>query len=91
MELVFLPVSSVLIIPTLSDIIKGFSLTLLEIKQSNKPFLTASDVAEVLCCDPHSIRLQAHDNPDALGFPVVVMRSRVRIPRKAFLSYIKED
>ncbi len=56
-----------------------------EIKSSNKDFLYAEDIQNVLDANPNTIRKQAHDNPTALGFPVVVCGTRVRIPRKPFI------
>lgn len=53
-------------------------------------FLTPQHVATVLCCDPNKVRMQARLNPSALGFPVTVMGSRVRIPRLPFIRYIRE-
>ena len=50
--------------------------------------LLLKDVAEVLGCDPQSIRDQARYRPDLLGFPVTVVRRRTYIPRVAFLRYI---
>lgn len=64
-------------------------MTLSEIKASDKPFLTASDVAEVLQSDPQLIRWQAKNGPARLGFPVTVIRSRVKIPRLAFINYME--
>lgn len=63
-------------------------MTLEEMKTSDKVFLTAEDVAPVLGCNPHSVRIQAACNPLALGFPVTVIGNRVKIPRMAFLRYI---
>lgn len=65
-------------------------MTLTEIRASNEPFLRPVDVAEVLGCTPQSIRLQAREYPEALGFPVVVLGTRTRIPRKPFLAFIGE-
>lgn len=65
-------------------------MTVAEMKSSRKPFLTPADVAEILECNPHSIRVAAKENPDTLGFPVTVLSSRVRIPRIPFLRYIGE-
>lgn len=65
-------------------------MTLAEIWASDKVMLLASDVAPVLGCDPHSIRLQAREFPEALGFPVVVIGNRTLIPRKPFLAYLGE-
>lgn len=61
-------------------------MTLEEIKNSDKTVLTPGDVAPVLHCDPQWIRLAARERPDLLGFPVIVMRSRTKIPRIAFLE-----
>lgn len=65
-------------------------MTLSEIRSSDKTMLLASDVAPVLGCDPHSIRLQAREYPESLGFPVVVIGNRTLIPRKPFLAYLGE-
>ena len=65
-------------------------MTLAEMKVSDKTMLLASDVAPVLGCDPHSIRIQAREYPEQLGFPVVVIGNRTLIPRKPFLAYLGE-
>ena len=61
------------------------------IKGSDKTMLLAADVASVLGCDPHSIRIQAREYPEQLGFPVVVIGHRTLIPRKAFLRFMGEE
>jgi hypothetical protein len=38
--------------------------------------------------DPQYIRDVARANPDALGFPVIVIKHRVKIPRVPFLEYL---
>ena len=63
-------------------------MTLEQIRRSAKAVLIPTDVAEVLGCDPQSIRDQARNRPDLLGFPVTVFRRRTYIPRVAFLRYI---
>ena len=65
-------------------------MTLAEIRQSDAALLSASDVAEVLESDPQDIRQQAKEDPAKLGFPVVVIGSRVKIPRRAFLAFFGE-
>ena len=65
-------------------------MTLEQIKTSDKVFLTPGDIAPVLRCDPHTLRMQAHADPAKLGFPVTVMGSRIKINRKAFLEYLGE-
>lgn len=60
-------------------------MTLEEIEAIPRQILTAADVAPFLECDPNVIRGQAQRDPVALGFPVVVMGSRVKIPKAAFV------
>lgn len=66
-------------------------MTLEEIKQSDAVFLTPADVAPVIGCDPNFIRRAAHDRPELIGFPVCVIGTRTRIPRKPFLQFIGEN
>lgn len=63
-------------------------MTLEQIRQSAKAVLIPTDIARVLGCAPQSIRDQARNRPDLLGFPVTVVRRRTYIPRVAFLRYI---
>lgn len=65
-------------------------MTVQEMQNSPERWLTPADVAEVLECDPNVIRRQAQTNPELLGFPVVVLCSRVKILRKGFLDFIGE-
>ena len=59
-----------------------------EMLKSDKAFLLTEDVAELLGCKPHSINVQAQQDPAKLGFPVCVTGSRVRIPRLGFLHWM---
>lgn len=63
-------------------------MTISEIIASEKLFLTPTDVSPVIGVDAQSIRDQAHKDPFMLGFPVVVVGTRTRIPRIPFLHYI---
>ena len=63
-------------------------MTLNELKASDKVMLTPADVAPILHCDPHAIRLCARSYPQNLGFPVSVIRSRTLIPREGFLNWL---
>lgn len=56
---------------------------------SKKFFLLPYEAARLLHCDPQLLREQAHRDPRALGFPVVVIGRRVRIPRAAFMDYLE--
>lgn len=64
-------------------------MTLSEMKQSDKAFLTPAEISEVLQCDPQIIRWQARNAPARLGFPVVVIRSRTKIPRIPFIKFME--
>lgn len=65
-------------------------MTLKDMIQSDKPFITPQDVADVLQCSEQIIRIQARDNPEALGFPVIRVGNRTKIPRKAFIRFMGE-
>ena len=62
-------------------------MTIEEIRQSDKLLLTPADIAPVLGCDPQLIRVQAHTAPERLGFPVVVVGTRTKIPRIPFIEF----
>lgn len=66
-------------------------MTINEIRKSDATWLTPSDIAEVLECDPNTIRAQAQDDPSKLGFPVVVLCSRVKVNRRGFLRFMGEN
>lgn len=64
-------------------------MTIEELKNSNREFLYAADIAPILHADPQCIRRQAQVKPEALGFPVSVIGSRCKIPRKGFLRFVE--
>lgn len=66
-------------------------MTLNEIKASEAIMLKPADVAGVLAADAQSIRLQAREFPEALGFPVICVGNRTKIPRKPFLRFLGEE
>jgi hypothetical protein len=51
--------------------------------------LTCQQIAPVLGANPATIHLQATDRPELLGFPVIVMGSRVKIPKRPFLACMR--
>jgi NADH/NAD ratio-sensing transcriptional regulator Rex len=63
-------------------------MTLEEITASNKQFLTPADVAEALGIDSQSLRNQVTKDASKVGFPVIRVGTRTKIPRDAFLKYI---
>lgn len=66
-------------------------MTLEDIIRSDKPFITPQDAADVLRCSAQLIRIQARENPEALGFPVIRIGNRTKIPRKAFVQFMGES
>lgn len=63
--------------------------TLQEIENCPKTMLVPADVAEFLGCDPYSINRAAKDAPGLLGFPIIVMGTRVRIPKDGFVRFCR--
>ena len=66
------------------------TVTLQEIKESDKIWLTPAEVAPVIGCDPNKIRETAQRNPALLGFRVTVVGTRIKIWRKPFLEFLSE-
>ena len=63
--------------------------TLQEIERLPTEMLIPADVAGYLGCDPHSINVVAKQAPGLLGFPIIVMGSRVRIPKEGFVRFCR--
>lgn len=70
-------------------------MTIREICNCDKQFLTPQDVAEVLGVSPYSITLQARkdkeEGTDSFGFKVMVIGTRTKIHRNSFLRYMMEE
>ena len=60
-----------------------------QIETMEKTILIPSQVAPILGTDPQTVRMMARQMPERLGFPVIVMKSRVKIPRLPFIKFIK--
>lgn len=52
-------------------------------------YIVPADLEEILGINPQDIRNQAHEAPELLGFPVIVTGTRIRIPRRGFIHYMK--
>lgn len=65
--------------------------TLKEIENLDHEVLTCKEVAKVLRSDPASIHAQAMYRPERLGFPVIIHGTRVKIPKKPFLDYMRGE
>lgn len=66
-------------------------MTLDELAALTVDVLTPAQVAPVLRLDADTIRGQARDCPERLGFNVIVAGSRVKIPRVAFLKFMRGE
>ena len=64
-------------------------MTLAEIETYDKEILTPAQVAPLLSTDQQTFRLRARLRPDLIPFPVIVIKSRVKIHRRPFLNYMK--
>ena len=51
--------------------------------------LTAAEIAQVCRMDQETIRGQARERPELLGFPVIVAGRQVRVPKRAFLRFMQ--
>ena len=66
-------------------------MTLNELRESDKALLTPKEVASALGLAEQGLRVQAHENPAALGVPVVITGRKgrsVRIPRLPLMRYL---
>ena len=61
-------------------------MTIDQIIASDRDTLNAADIADILECDPHTLRLMAKEDPEALR-PLAPIRTgnRVKFPRQRFL------
>jgi hypothetical protein len=66
-------------------------MTLDELSALTVDVLTPAQVAPILRLDADTIRGQARDCPERLGFNVIVAGSRVKIPRVAFLRFMRGE
>lgn len=68
-------------------------MTFEEIERSEKECLVPADVAKVLGCDPYNINLQVREDKkngrNSFPFPTILIGSRVKIPRRAFIEAMK--
>lgn len=66
-----------------------------EIKSSTKDFLVPADIARVLGCSAYNINLQVKEDKqngiNSFPFPTILIRSRVKIPRIAFIRCMEGE
>ena len=63
-------------------------MTLEDIKAIDREYLIPSEVAPILGADPQDIRESAKQCPERLGFPVSVIKTRVKIPKAGFVKFM---
>ena len=63
-------------------------MTIEQIQNSDKLFLSPVEVAPVLGSDPHTVRCTARQRPELLGFPFTFSGNRMKIPRIPFLKWL---
>ena len=65
-------------------------MTLEEIKASDKDMLIPADICDILGVDKYSINVQVKEDKrqgiNSFPFPTMLIGSRVKIPRKAFIK-----
>lgn len=66
-------------------------LSLQDIERLPGEMLTPAQVAGVLEMNPYTINVMAAQQPDAFGFPVMLLGNRVKIPKQPFLLYMRGE
>lgn len=65
-------------------------MTLEELSNIPSEVLTCSQIAPILGANPATIHEQAINDPSLLGFPVIVAKRRVKIPKRPFIRFMVE-
>ena len=65
-------------------------MTLSEIRASEKPYLTPTDVAPVLKCHPYALNVTVNSG-GTLPFPNFKIGNRLKIPRAGFLAWADKN
>lgn len=65
--------------------------TLEEIEAIPSTMLVAADIEEYIHINAQYIRKQARVDASKLGFPVIVSGSSVKIPKQAFIKFMRGD
>lgn len=64
-------------------------MTLEELSKLDRPYVTVQDIGAVIGVRADTLRWQARTDPSRLGFPVCVAGDTVRIPRLAFIAWVR--
>lgn len=70
-------------------------MTLEEIKKSDKEMLIPADICDILGCDKYNINVQVKEDKqngtNSFPFPTILLGSRVKIPRRAFIKALEGE
>ena len=66
-------------------------MTLQELEQLETEVLTPKQVAPILGCQPYTINVAIKNGKNPFPFPVIMMGSRVRIPKMPFLKLMRGE
>lgn len=64
-------------------------MTLDDLKMLDREIITPAIAGPFVQANPHSIRVAARTEPESLGFPVIIMGNRVKIPKRAFIDFLE--
>lgn len=65
--------------------------TLEEVEALPGEVLTCANVAGILAASPNTIHVTAVQRPELLGFPVIVLGTRVKIPKRPFIRFMRGE
>lgn len=70
-------------------------MTFEEIKKSDKEMLILADICDILGCDKYNINVQVKEDKqngtNSFPFPTILLGSRVKIPRRAFIKAMEGE
>ena len=66
-------------------------MTLEELEAIPCEVLTCKQIAPILGAKADNLHQQAVEAPHMLGFPVIVMKSRVKVPKRAFCAFMRGE
>lgn len=62
-----------------------------EIENLNREFLTPAEVGQFFGVTGHQIAVQARTAPQSLGFPIVQIGKRYKFPKAGFLRFVRGE
>lgn len=65
-------------------------MTIADIKSMTSLTITPEQAASVIGCRAQNIRVAAAQKPELLGFPVIRVGTRTKIPRLPFIKFLED-